>query len=142
MPPKEPKAPKKEPKAEKPPKKKEKPKAAEEAEEPKRPVAAALERRSQPRLSIYEFTSLVGERATQLSRGAVPFVALPPDFKTRSNMELCKIAIEEIRQKVLPRSLLREMPDGAPSEVWTLDELHIPEHFFSSQLGGAFDDHV
>ena len=42
--------------------------------------------RSKPLMTKYEFDQLIGLRTTHLSRGAVPFVELPENFKIHSNL--------------------------------------------------------
>ena len=116
------------------------PKAKAEAEAPAKaeakaraeaeaPAKAEAERKSSSRMSIYEFTSVIGMRATQLSRGAVPFVPVPANLKIRTNMELREIAIAELRAGRLPFIVRRKMPDGV-FETWRLGEMHVPETMF------------
>lgn len=75
-----------------------------------------------PWLTKYEFDQVIGLRTMQLSKGAVPFVKLPPGFSIKSNMELRKVAIDELKQARLPYMIKRPLPSGK-AEYWPVDEL-------------------
>lgn len=82
--------------------------------------------RSLPLMTKYEFDQLIGLRTTHLSRGAVPFVKLPDDFKIKSNMELRQIALMEMREGKLPYIIKRPMPFGKPEfEYWKIKDLDL-----------------
>jgi DNA-directed RNA polymerase subunit K/omega len=82
--------------------------------------------RSKPLMTKYEFDQLIGLRTTHLSRGAVPFVEIPEDFKIHSNMELRKIALMEMREGKLPYLVKRTMPFGKPEcEYWKIKDLDL-----------------
>lgn len=99
-------------------------------------ATADAERKSSNRLSVYEFTSIIGMRATQLSKGAIPFVPLPEDMTIRTNMELREVALAELRAGRLPFMVRRKMPNGV-YEVWKLADMHIPESFY--ERGHMYD---
>lgn len=67
------------------------------------------------KLSIYEITRIIGTRATQIARGAKPFL------KKSENMSPIDIAKEELKNKLVPIKLIRPMPNGT-EEVWSLNE--------------------
>lgn len=71
-------------------------------------------------LSKYEKVKLVGVRAEQLQRGAIPMIPIPSDepFDAR------KIAHEELHQRKLPMMVCRKLPDGT-KEYWRLDDMII-----------------
>ena len=82
--------------------------------------------RSLPLMTKYEFDQLIGLRTTHLSRGAIPFVPLPDNFKIQSNMELRKIALQEMREGKLPYLIKRPMPFGKPEfEYWKIKDLDL-----------------
>jgi DNA-directed RNA polymerase subunit K/omega len=82
------------------------------------------ERKSLPWMTKYEFNQIIGLRTMHLSKGAVPFVDIPPDLKIKSNIELRKIAIEELLAGNLPYTIERPMPDKK-SEIWHVKELSL-----------------
>lgn len=61
-------------------------------------------------MTIYEFNQIIGLRTTQLSLGAIPFVKIENNIK--SNIELRKIAIEELKQGKLPLIIKRPLPNN------------------------------
>lgn len=73
--------------------------------------------RSQPFLTLYERTKVLGFRANQLAQGARPYVAVP-DYMT-STLEIAKL---ELEQRRLPYIIKRPMPDGS-FEFWRLSDL-------------------
>lgn len=77
-----------------------------------------------PRMSKYEFDSLVGLRAMHLSKGAMPFVDLPEDFSIETNVEWRKVAIEELRGQKLPYMIRRVLPNGKV-EYWRVCDLDL-----------------
>lgn len=74
---------------------------------------------SQPFLTLYERTKILGTRANQLAQGALPFVHVPPHVTTP--LEIAKM---ELEQRRLPFIVKRPMPDGT-FEYWRLSDLMI-----------------
>jgi len=56
---------------------------------------------SKPIMTKFEFDKIISLRTTQLANGAIPFVNVQ-GLKTASNMELRKVALEELLQGRLP----------------------------------------
>jgi DNA-directed RNA polymerase subunit K/omega len=79
---------------------------------------------SLPWMTKYEFDQVIGLRTLHLSKGADPFVELPSDFSTKSNLELRKIAIRELLEGKLPFIIERPMPDKT-SEYWPVKALSL-----------------
>jgi DNA-directed RNA polymerase subunit K/omega len=75
--------------------------------------------KTQPFLSVFEKTKILGFRTNQLSQGARPFVKVPPQVK--SYLEIAKIELEERR---LPFILKRPLPNGT-FEYWRLSDLAV-----------------
>lgn len=75
--------------------------------------------RSQPFLSVYERTKILGFRTNQLAQGARPYIAVP-DYVTVP----LDIARMELEQRRLPYILKRPMPDGS-FEYWRLSDLMV-----------------
>jgi len=61
-------------------------------------------------MTTYEFNQIIGLRTMQLSLGAVSFVKIEENIK--SNMELRKIALEELKLGKLPFIVKRPMPNN------------------------------
>ncbi len=74
---------------------------------------------SQPFLSVYERTKILGFRANQLAQGARPYVVVP-EHVTRT----LDIAAMELEQRRLPYIIKRPMPNGT-FEYWRLSDLMI-----------------
>jgi DNA-directed RNA polymerase I, II, and III subunit RPABC2 len=74
---------------------------------------------SQPFLTVFEQTKVLGFRTNQLAQGARPYVAVP-DHVT----ECLEIAKLELEQRRLPFIIKRPMPDGT-FEYWRLSDLMI-----------------
>ncbi len=70
-----------------------------------------------PFLTVYEETKIIGLRASQLSKGSLPFIKVP-DYMT----DVREIARMELREKRLPFIVKRPLPDGS-YEVWRLSDL-------------------
>lgn len=70
-----------------------------------------------PFLTQYERTKVIGLRANQLSRGAVPFVTVPKHVT-----DVREIARLELEQKRLPYLIKRPLPNGT-FEYWRLIDL-------------------
>jgi DNA-directed RNA polymerase I, II, and III subunit RPABC2 len=73
--------------------------------------------KSQPFLTQYEKTSILGFRTNQLAQGALPFVAVPKHI--RNPLDIAKM---ELEQRRLPFIIKRPMPDGT-YEYWRLSDL-------------------
>ncbi len=75
--------------------------------------------RTYPFLTNYERTKIIGLRANQLSKGSVPFVAIPKHIT-----DVRDIARLELEQKRLPYIIKRPLPNGT-YEYWRLADLLI-----------------
>lgn len=75
--------------------------------------------RTYPFLTVYERTKIIGLRANQISRGAVPFITVPPQVT-----DVKDIARLELEQKRLPFIIKRPLPNGT-FEYWRLSDLLI-----------------
>ena len=64
---------------------------------------------SKPIMTIYEFDKIIGIRTQQLSSGATPFIGNIKNVS--SNMELRKVALEELKQGKLPFIIERVLPN-------------------------------
>lgn len=92
---------------------------------PKIPLRSALPshdspdmfHRSQPFLTVFEKTKILGFRANQISQGARPYIDVP-EYVT-SELEIARI---ELEQRRLPFIVKRPMPDGS-FEYWRLSDL-------------------
>jgi DNA-directed RNA polymerases I, II, and III subunit RPABC2 len=72
-----------------------------------------------PYLTLYEKTKVLSLRASQLARGAPPFIDVP-EYLT----DVYEIARAELEAKRLPYILKRPLPDGE-FEYWRLADLMI-----------------
>jgi DNA-directed RNA polymerase I, II, and III subunit RPABC2 len=86
---------------------------------PTREGAPDLNHRSQPWISQYERTKILGFRANQLAQGAKPYVTVPKHVVTTAD-----IARIELKERRLPFIISRIMPDGT-FEFWRLSDLMI-----------------
>jgi DNA-directed RNA polymerase I, II, and III subunit RPABC2 len=75
--------------------------------------------KSQPFLTQYEKTRILGFRANQLAQGARPFIPVPNHIT--KTLEIAKLELQERR---LPFIIKRPMPDGT-FEYWRLSDLMI-----------------
>jgi len=73
---------------------------------------------SQPFLSVYERTKLLGFRANQLAQGAKSYLKPVPEYLT-STLEIAKL---ELNQRLLPFIIKRPIPNGT-FEYWRLSDL-------------------
>jgi DNA-directed RNA polymerase subunit K/omega len=75
-------------------------------------ILASLDKNKISKLIMtkYEFNAIVSLRTSQLSLGAIPFVDITYDIK--SNMDLRKIALEELKQNKLPYIIKRPLPNN------------------------------
>jgi len=83
------------------------------------PAQGDANHRSQPFLSHYEKTHILGKRANMLSQGARPFVTVPPHMT-----DVLDIAKLELEKRCIPFILCRTMPDGS-HELWRVSDLMI-----------------
>ena len=75
--------------------------------------------KTNPFLSKYEKTKVLGQRTKQLNSGAKPFVSVPPNI-----IDNYLIAQMELSQKKIPIIIRRPLPSGK-SEYWKLQDLEI-----------------
>jgi DNA-directed RNA polymerase subunit K/omega len=62
-------------------------------------------------MTRYEFDQIIGNRANQLAHGAIAFIDMS-GIVTKSNMELRKVALQELSEGKLPYIIGRMMPNG------------------------------
>jgi len=74
---------------------------------------------SQPFLTLYEKTKIIGFRANQLAQGAAAYITVPDHVR-----DVTEIARMELEQKRLPFIVKRPMPDGT-FEYWRLSEMMV-----------------
>lgn len=75
--------------------------------------------RSQPWISQFERTKILGFRANQLAQGAKPYVPVPKHVVT--TIEIARL---ELKERRLPFIISRVLPDGT-FEFWRLSDLMI-----------------
>jgi DNA-directed RNA polymerase subunit K/omega len=73
--------------------------------------------RTYPFLTNFEKTKIIGLRANQISKGSVPFIAVPKHIT-----DVRDIARLELEQKRLPFIIKRPLPNGQ-FEYWRLADL-------------------
>lgn len=73
--------------------------------------------KTQPFLTVYEKTKILGTRANQLAQGARPFIVVPDHVI--APLEIAKM---ELEQRRLPFIVERPMPDGT-FEYWSLSDM-------------------
>jgi len=61
-------------------------------------------------MTKYEFNVIISTRTNQIAHGATPFIEVSDEIK--SNMDLRKIAIEELKQNKLPYCIKRPLPNN------------------------------
>ena len=97
------------------PKRVRKPRAKKSSEETPLPSADPVEIAPllvrKPLLTKYEFNSLISLRTMHLSNMAIPLVQLPEGFKVEKNMDLRKIALQEMQEGKLPYMVKRTLPN-------------------------------
>jgi len=74
--------------------------------------------KTSPKLSKYEITKVLSERAQQIANGSISFLK---NAETFSNVH--EIALEELKQKKIPYIIERPIPNGV--EYWKLEDCHI-----------------
>jgi DNA-directed RNA polymerase subunit K/omega len=75
--------------------------------------------KTQPFLSVYERTKILGFRANQLAQGAPPYIARPEHVTS-----VFDIAKMELEQRRLPYIIKRPLPDGT-FEYWRLSDMMV-----------------
>jgi DNA-directed RNA polymerase subunit K/omega len=65
---------------------------------------------SKPIMTKYEFNGIISLRTSQLALGAPPFIEVKDDIK--SNMDLRKVALEELKQNKIPYAIKRPLPNN------------------------------
>ena len=75
--------------------------------------------KTNPFLSKYERTKILGQRTKQLNSGAKPFVSVPPNI-----IDNYLIAQMELSDKKIPVIIRRPLPNGK-SEYWKLQDLEL-----------------
>ncbi len=60
-------------------------------------------------MTKYEFNLIISQRTVQLSQGHPPFVNIDKNIK--SNMDLRKVALEELKQGKIPFIIKRPLPN-------------------------------
>jgi DNA-directed RNA polymerase subunit K/omega len=75
--------------------------------------------RTYPFLTNFEKTKIIGLRANQISKGSIPFIAVPKHIT-----DVKDIARLELEQKRLPFIIKRPLPNGQ-FEYWRLADLLI-----------------
>ena len=84
--------------------------------ETKQNIVTGKNRKTNPRLTKYEMVRIIGERTKQLVMGAKPLV------KNYQDLAHEQIAIEELKNNMIPFKIKRPMPNNS-IEVWELNEL-------------------
>lgn len=79
---------------------------------------------SKPIMTKYEFDSMIALRTMHLSRMAIPFVAIPDNFKIETNMQLRKIALMELQEGKLPYLIKRTLPNKKV-EYWKVKDMDL-----------------
>ncbi|MCJ7632825.1 DNA-directed RNA polymerase subunit K [Candidatus Bathyarchaeota archaeon] len=64
-----------------------------------------------PKMSRFEKARIVGARALQIAMGA-PILTEVTSSSTNSSSSSIEIALKELREKVLPITVRRRLPDG------------------------------
>jgi len=81
-------------------------------------MISADQRRTIPFLTRFEKARIIGKRAMQISKGAVPLVEI-------GNLDNpVDIALKELKERKLPYIIRRPLPNGM-FEDWRIDELRI-----------------
>ena len=73
-----------------------------------------------PKLTRFERARIVGARSLQVSLGA-PILAPLPD----NVVDPIDIAVVELREKVLPLTIRRTLPEGSYQDIPLIDLLHV-----------------
>uniref|UniRef100_A0A6C0CUT3 Uncharacterized protein n=1 Tax=viral metagenome TaxID=1070528 RepID=A0A6C0CUT3_9ZZZZ len=75
-------------------------------------------------MTKYEFNQIISLRITHLANGAIPFIQLPEDMKITNNMELRRLALQELREGKLPYIVKRTMPNNK-IEYWKIKDMDL-----------------
>jgi DNA-directed RNA polymerases I, II, and III subunit RPABC2 len=73
-----------------------------------------------PKLTRFERARIVGARSLQVSLGAPILAPLPDDV-----VEPIDIAVVELREKVLPLTIRRTLPEGSYQDIPLIDLLQV-----------------
>ena len=73
-----------------------------------------------PKLTRFERARIVGARSLQVSLGAPILAPLPDDV-----VEPIDIAVIELREKVLPLTIRRTLPEGSYQDIPLIDLLQV-----------------
>ncbi|MEM2637152.1 MAG: hypothetical protein QXL15_02250 [Candidatus Korarchaeota archaeon] len=65
-------------------------------------------------LTLHEYTRIIGDRALQLHKGAMPLIPLSEIPPTASPEDVARL---EFKRGVLPLSIRRTFPDGSYIEI-------------------------
>ena len=65
-------------------------------------------------MTRFEFNTIISLRTSHISLGAMPFIEMKDDLenKIKSNMDLRKIALEELKQNKIPYIIKRPLPNN------------------------------
>lgn len=76
-------------------------------------VMASVEKTklSKAQMTKYEFDLIIGTRTNQLALGAMAFVDVS-SLKIKSNLELRKVALQELKEGKLPFIIKRPLPNN------------------------------
>jgi DNA-directed RNA polymerase I, II, and III subunit RPABC2 len=66
---------------------------------------------SKAQMTKYEFDLIIGTRTNQLALGAMAFVDVS-SLKIKSNLELRKVALQELKEGKLPFIIKRPLPNN------------------------------
>lgn len=76
--------------------------------------------KSAPEMTKYELALVIGKRATQIARGALPLIDVPARMT-----HVDEIAEEELRQKKTPFIIRRDLGNGK-YEYWKIKDMKLP----------------
>jgi len=62
-------------------------------------------------MTRFEFNTIISLRTSHISLGAMPFIEMKDD-NIKSNMDLRKIALEELKQNKIPYIIKRPLPNN------------------------------
>jgi len=66
---------------------------------------------SKPIMTKYEFNQIISQRVTMIAHGAIPFVDVS-NLEIESNMNLSKIAMQELKEGKIPFIIKRPLPNN------------------------------
>lgn len=88
-------------------------------------VLASLDKPKVSKLIMtrFEFNTIISLRTSHISLGAMPFIEIKEDMsdKIKSNMDLRKIALEELKQNKIPYIIKRPLPNNKHEYVRVKD---------------------